>query len=154
MLAYRDNRLLAALPLESTERLRPHLEPVALQPKHPLHRPNEPITHVYFPMTSVVSLLRRLPDGTAMEVATVGYEGLVGLALFLDTATTGREAITQVPGVALRLAAAHFTETVSQDNAVHTLLHRYIQALMTQIEQGVVCIASMPPKRAAVAGCC
>src|SRR3712207_3550158 len=106
MLAYRDNRLLAALPRESTARLRPHLEPVALQRKQPLFLPNEPITHVYFPLTSVVSLLRRLPDNTAMEVATVGYEGVAGLALFLDAPTTGHEAVTQLPGVALRLAAA------------------------------------------------
>ncbi len=98
MLAYRENRLLAALPQESAARLRPHLQLVALQAKQPLHLRNEAITQAYFPLTSVVSLLRRLPDGTAMEVATVGYEGLVGLSLFLDAATTGREAVTQLPG--------------------------------------------------------
>ena len=125
MPAYRENRLLATLPRASAERLQPHLEPVALQAKQPLSLPNEPIAHVYFPLTSVVSLLRRLPDGTAMEVATVGYEGLVGLSLFLDAATAGREAVTQLPGVALRLTAARFTEVVTQDAALHTLLHRY-----------------------------
>src|SRR5579875_484521 len=74
-----QNRLLAALPAEDFERLRPHLEVVRLLTRQTVYKSREPITHLYFPQMCMVSLVA-LADGSAtVEVATVGNDGVVGL---------------------------------------------------------------------------
>jgi CRP-like cAMP-binding protein len=74
------NRLLAALPRDDLAALAPHLEPVSLAIGQVLAEPGEPLAHVYFPETAIFSVINRMADGAAVEVGTVGNEGLVGLA--------------------------------------------------------------------------
>ena len=113
--APRPNRLLAALSARDHERLRPHLEPVALPFRAVLYEPNQPLSFVYFPDGGVVSLL--IPPegrGEGVEVGMVGREGVVGLSVFLGADSTPARWLVQVPGTALRMAAETFRAHVAR----------------------------------------
>jgi CRP-like cAMP-binding protein len=133
------NRLLAALPADDYARLLPHLETISLPFKQILHAPDEPIAHVYFVTEGVVSLVHFSAEGTAVEVATIGNEGMVGLPVFLGAESTPGQALAQVPGAALRMPAAVFRRAVPPGSPLHALLQRYTHALMVQMAQGVAC---------------
>lgn len=99
------NRLLAALPLEEYERFLPNLETVSLPLKYVLYEPNKPIEHVYFPIHGVVSLVTIMEDGVAVEIATVGNEGMIGLPVFLGSEIIPMKAFSQIPGKGMRIKA-------------------------------------------------
>ncbi len=69
---------------------------------HLLYEPDQTITHIYFPLTAVTSVLSEMDDGTTVEVATIGREGMVGLSVLLGDTTTFLRTIAQIPGMALR----------------------------------------------------
>src|SRR6185437_508405 len=96
-IAARQNRLLAALPPTSAARLFSQLERVALPVKRVLYEPGRPVSHVYFPLGAVVSLVTLFEDGASVEEALVGNEGMVGLPLFLGADSDTNQAIVQVP---------------------------------------------------------
>jgi CRP-like cAMP-binding protein len=135
----RGNRLLAALPPDEYARLAPHLETVALSFKLVLYAPDEPITHLYFPTEGVASLLQFNTDGTAVEAATVGNEGMVGLPVFLGLESTPGQAVVQIAGAGQRIPWNVFRREVQAGTPLHDLLHRYTQALMVQMAQGAAC---------------
>src|SRR2546430_6820834 len=92
------NRLLARLPDADFRRIQPHLKMVVIRPKQILHRPGEPLEYVYFPNGGVFSVTTLLPNGTAVEAATVGDEGMVGIeAFFSDDAVAPGQTLLQVP---------------------------------------------------------
>jgi CRP-like cAMP-binding protein len=133
------NRLLAALPDWVYERLVPSLEPISLTLKQILYQPNGAIPYVYFPLTMVTSLVILMQDGQTVEVATVGNEGMVGLPAFLGAESFSGQAFTQVPGDAVRMQTAVFRDTASPGSPLHDVLHRYTQALLTQVAQSAAC---------------
>src|SRR4051794_36252780 len=102
------NHLLAALPADEMEALRPELETVPLIFKQVLYEAGRPFEHVYFPHRGVVSMLAQMEDGSAVEVATVGPEGIVGLPIFLGDTTVAGRGFVQVPGEAARINAEAF----------------------------------------------
>src|SRR5271163_1831447 len=102
--APQGNRLLARLPPEEYQRLLPRLQLVSLALKHVLYEARSPIDYAYFPTRGVVSALTVMEDGRAIEVATAGDEGMVGLPLLVGAKTTSNRIIVQVPGEALRMA--------------------------------------------------
>jgi CRP-like cAMP-binding protein len=134
-----QNRLLAALPPEVYARLLPHLETVALGVKDMAYAANEPIEHVYFPINGVISLVIFMENDQAVEVGTIGKEGMVGLPVFLRAERTPDQAFSQIPGDALRMPAEVFTQEVLPEGPFRALLHRYTQALMVQIAQSSAC---------------
>src|SRR3990172_12093985 len=81
--SHRQNNLLAALPKADYERLLPHLEPVPLPLGWAVYESGDALQYVYFPTNSIVSLLYVMVDGASAEIAVVGHEGLVGIALFM-----------------------------------------------------------------------
>lgn len=133
------NRLLAALPTKEYERLLPYLENVSLPLKQVFYQPNEPIEYVYFLNHGVASLLTYMEDGAAVETATVGNEGMVGLPVFLETYTTPSQAIVQVPGNGVRMRADVFTTSVKQGSSLHRLMKRYTQALLSEVMYSAAC---------------
>ncbi|HYE65419.1 MAG TPA: Crp/Fnr family transcriptional regulator [Pyrinomonadaceae bacterium] len=135
-----QNRILAALTLEEYERLAPHLESTSLSLRQVLFRPDDEIRHVYFPATSIVSLLTDLEDGSGMEVGLVGREGMVGISAILGGTET-KVATVQGEGEALRLSAGKLREEFQTGGTLQKALLRYTHALMTQISQSVVCNA-------------
>ena len=136
------NLLLAALPADELERLRPHLEPVLFEQRALLFEPEVPIEHVYFPETAVISLVSKLEDGRTVEVGTAGYEGMAGLSVFLAEDTSSVQAFAQVPGAAMRMDSKAFGLLASGPGPFHRLLLRYTQAFLTQVAQTAACNAA------------
>src|SRR5271163_4823459 len=137
--APQGNRLLARLPPEEYQRLLPRLQVVPLELKHVLFEARSLIDCAYFPNQGVVSALTVMEDGRAIEVATIGDEGMVGLPLLVGAKTTPNRMIVQVPGEALRMAEEVLKEEVSRDSPLRRLLVLYHTAFMTQISQAVAC---------------
>lgn len=136
----RRNAILASLPEREFEGLRPGLEVVDSEVRRRVYDPGAPITEVYFPLSSVFSLVA-VADGerTVVEVATIGLEGMVGLPVYLGAGTSPHAAYCQVPGTAARLPATMLRQALSRDGALHAALNRLAQATMVQIAQNVVC---------------
>lgn len=133
------NDLLAALPAAEQRRWQPLLEPVDLPLGKVLYESGSTMSHVYFPTTAIVSLLYVLEDGASAEIAVVGHEGLVGIALFMGGESTPSRAVVQSAGAGYRMRAAAVKAEFDRSSAVLHLLLRYTQALITQMAQTAVC---------------
>ena len=134
-----QNRLLAVLPAAERERLDLHLESVSMALGEVVYESGSQLEYVYFPTTSIVSLLYVMADGASAEIAVVGNEGLVGVALFMGGETTPSRAIVQSAGSAYRLPGHLMKEEFVRGGAMQHLLLRYTQALLTQMAQTAVC---------------
>jgi CRP-like cAMP-binding protein len=133
------NHLLAALPPPDQERVLARLEPVTLALGQVLYESGSRLQHVYFPTSSIVSLLYVMEDGHSAEIAIVGNEGMVGIALFMGGETTPSRGIVQSAGSACRLPARILKEEFNRSGPFQRLLLRYTQALITQMGQTAVC---------------
>ena len=133
------NRLLAALPDESYEALARHLEHVPMPLGKAVYESGAKQAYVYFPTTSIVSLLYVLANGASAEIAVTGREGLVGIALFMGGETTPSRAVVQSAGHGYRLKAAVLKKEFEKGGELQHLLLRYTQALITQMTQTAVC---------------
>lgn len=134
-----ENHLLASLPADVYERLRPSLEPVSFALGEVIYESGGQMTHVYFPTSSIVSLLYLMANGATAEIGVVGYEGVVGIALFLGGDTTPNRAVVQSAGHALKVEAHVLRGEFERGGEMQLLLLRYTQALLTQISQTAVC---------------
>jgi CRP-like cAMP-binding protein len=134
-----QNHLLAALPADAYERLKPHLERVQMPLGHVLYESGVQMRHVYFPISSIVSLLYVMEDGASAEIAVVGNEGVVGISLFMGGETTCSRAIVQSAGEGYRIAGALLKAEFYRAGPMQHLLLRYTQALLTQMAQTAVC---------------
>ncbi|MEO6688508.1 MAG: Crp/Fnr family transcriptional regulator [Dokdonella sp.] len=133
------NRLLAALPKAEWARWLPYLEPVDLPLGRVLYESGSKLAYVYFPTTSIVSLLYVMENGSSAEIAVVGNEGIVGISLFMGGESTSSRAVVQSAGGGFRLKAnVMMLEFNRAGPALHLLL-RYTQALITQMAQTAVC---------------
>ncbi|MEJ7812389.1 MAG: Crp/Fnr family transcriptional regulator [Gemmatimonadaceae bacterium] len=133
------NRLLRALPTEEYERLAPSMETVPLPFKFTLYEAGAPIVHVYFPQAGMISMISEMKDGAAVEVGTVGNEGMAGLPIFLGAETMPTRAFTQIPGEATRISAAIFALAADEMPSLQRVMRRYTQALLNQIAQSAAC---------------
>jgi CRP-like cAMP-binding protein len=134
-----QNHLLSALGADEFERLLPRLELVSMPLGEVLYESGEQLRHVYFPTNSIVSLLYVMKDGASAEIAVVGNEGILGIALFMGGETTPSRAIVQSAGFGYRLKARYLKEEFHRGGRVMDLLLRYTQALITQMAQTAVC---------------
>jgi CRP-like cAMP-binding protein len=134
-----QNHLLAALPEDSYAALLPHLELVKVPLGHVLHESGAKMQHIYFPTTCIVSRLCVMENGSSAEIAIVGYEGVIGIALFMGGETTPNRAVVQSAGHAYRLNVKFLLDEFNRFGELHHLLLRYTQALMTQMAQTAVC---------------
>jgi CRP-like cAMP-binding protein len=135
----RQNLLLAALPPQDWERWQPELEPVDMPLGQVLSESGVAMTHVYFPTTSIVSLLYVMEDGASAEIAVIGNEGLVGISLFMGGETTPSRCVVQSAGQGFRLPGEVLKNEFSRSGRVLHLLLRYTQALITQMVQTAAC---------------
>src|ERR1700731_2241732 len=133
------NHLLAALPNSVQARLVPQLESVQMPLGGVLYESGGTLSHVYFPTTSIVSLLYVMEDGASAEIAVVGHEGIVGISLFMGGESTPSRAVVQSAGHGFRLKASLMMQEFNRAGPVLHLLLRYTQALITQMAQTAVC---------------
>jgi CRP-like cAMP-binding protein len=136
----RRNRLLAAAPASVREQLGEIGSLESLELRQVLFEPDVRVERVVFPLLGVCSLLSVGADERAVEVATIGNEGFVGLPVFLQsTLMSAHRAIAQIPGEAVVVEASTFLDVSNSGGPFQTVLMRYAQALMTQIAQGAAC---------------
>jgi len=139
-IALSRNLLLAALPADVVDRLLPNLEPVSLPLGKVIYESGVELKHVYFPTSGcIVSMLYVMEDGSSAEIAVVGDEGVVGIALFMGGDTTPSRALVQSAGQGLRLEAKALQQEFARHTGLQVLLLRYTQALITQMSQTAVC---------------
>ena len=133
-----ENRLLSAMPSRARQQLQREVEKLSLGIRDQLFKPDQKITHVYFPLSGVMSLVIRMQDGLAVEVATIGNEGFVGTPVFLGAERSPTEAFCQVPGEVLKLPVEVFKSALKNEK-VNDVVRRHTQALVNQISQSTAC---------------
>ncbi len=135
----RQNHLLAALPEADYARLLPDLEPLPMPLGWALYESGDQMTHLYFPTTSIVSLLYVMEGGESAEIAITGNEGLIGISLFMGGESTPSRAVVQSAGTGYRLKAGILKKEFARGGALQFLALRFTQALITQMAQTAVC---------------
>ncbi|MEX2489482.1 MAG: Crp/Fnr family transcriptional regulator [Pseudomonadales bacterium] len=134
-----QNRLLAGLPVAVQDRIFPQLECVSLTSAKWLFKPSEAVSHVLFPIDSVVSMLYPTMDGQETETAVIGNEGMVGISLFMGGEVTNSRTVVQSSGSAWRMPGHIFKRELNHHRELEYLLLRYSQYLITQMSQTAVC---------------
>jgi CRP-like cAMP-binding protein len=136
-----ENRVLAPLPLADRTRIAAAAE--RYESDHEvLVRSGGVITHVYFPSFGLISVVAALKDGARAEVATVGREGMAGLPVFLGSATSMYEVVSQIAGHGVRMPAAAFSAEVNRSPALRTRMLRYSELRMAMLGQTAACNAA------------
>lgn len=136
---FHQNRLLGDLLDAQRELLSPHLQPVCLLLGDVLCESGGKLEYFYFPTTAIISIHCILENGSSSEIAGVGNEGLLGVALFMGGVTTPSRAVVQTSGAGFRLPARVLMEEFNQFGPIARLLLRYSQALLTQMSQTGIC---------------
>ncbi len=126
------------LPQPEWRRWLPQLEWVNLPLGHVLYESGNTLEHVYFPTTAIVSLLYVLENGASAEIAVVGYEGVVGISIFMGGGSTPSRGVVQSAGQGYRVKASFIKDEFNRAPVLHLML-RYTQALITQMAQTAVC---------------
>jgi len=135
----KQNHILAALPEADYTRLLPDLELIPMPLGWALYESGGHVSYLYFPTTSLVSLLYVMEDGASAEIAISGNEGLVGISLFMGGESTPNRAVVQSAGNGYRLRASVLKREFSIGGNLQHLALRYTQALLTQMAQTAVC---------------
>jgi CRP-like cAMP-binding protein len=135
----KQNHILAALPAEDYARLQPDLEPIPMPLGWALYESGSHMSHLYFPTTSIVSLLYVMESGASAEIAVTGNEGLVGISLFMGGESTPSRAVVQSGGDGYRLNEKALKREFDSGGHLQHLALRYTQALATQMAQTAVC---------------
>lgn len=134
-----ENLLLAGLPVEEHTRLLADLEPILFSLGEVVYESGGHIDYVYFPTSAIISLLYIMENGATAEIGVAGYEGVIGIALFMGGETMPNRAVVQSAGSALRMKKKALQAEFVRGGMFQTSLLRYTQALMTQISQTAVC---------------
>jgi CRP-like cAMP-binding protein len=135
------NSLLDRLPAEEFDPLAPMFQKVRQTLRQVIHQFDDEVTHVYFPTTSLLSLMMVLEEDDPVEVATVGREGFVGLAASLGVEASPHRVICQMGGDSLRLPIQPFQEALGRGTEMTRLVRRYIAFSLRTTGQGIACNA-------------
>lgn len=135
----KQNDILAYLPAEDYDRLLPNLELVEMPLGLSVYESGKTLSHAYFPISAIVSLLYVTESGSSTEIAVTGFDGIVGIALFMGGNTTTSRAVVQSAGFAYRLKASIMKREFLLGGNVQKLALSYTQALITQMAQTAVC---------------
>ena len=135
----RRNELLAGLPSDVQARLGPYLQPVNLRLGEVLYAPGGVLAYAYFPLTAMISLHYVLDCGASAESASVGREGVVGMALYMGGDTTPSWAAVQIAGSAIRLESSVLKKEFDESGPLQVRLLRYTMSLIHQVTQTAVC---------------
>ena len=135
----KQNHLLDALPAEDYARLLPNLELLPMPLGWAVYESGGQMGYMYFPTTSIVSLLYVMESGASAEIAITGNEGLVGISLFMGGESTPSRAVVQSAGHSYRLKASILKKEFALGGHLQHLALRYTQALITQMAQTAVC---------------
>ena len=133
------NRLLEFLPRQNRERVLAACESVELKSAEVLREPWRRIRHVYFPISSSISLIAPTSAGTSLEVAVIGDEGVLGVSVAFGISMGSQRALVNGAGTDWRIAAQPFCREFERNPRLRLLLSRYIYVVMAQLSQTAVC---------------
>ncbi|WP_197911760.1 Crp/Fnr family transcriptional regulator [Kineobactrum salinum] len=133
------NRLLAALPAQDQHRFLTVCEEVKLESGSLLSRTGDPVSFVYFPCESFISLMAPATNPGSLEVGLVGTEGMLGTSLLLGVAEAPLPALVQGEGGAWRIAADDFLRQLREQPALRRRLERYLYVTLLQLAQAAAC---------------
>jgi CRP-like cAMP-binding protein len=133
------NRLLATLPKEEYERLRPRFEPVHLAKGKIICGTGETVRHAYFIMSGMISMLSSTEGGSMVEIAMIGSEGMTGTTTVLHAERSPYDIIVQIRGEAVRVASHFLRERSDKSPVLQDTLLRYAHALLTQVSRSAAC---------------
>lgn len=135
------NWILAALPADVSAQLLPDMENLHLAQGMLLHEHAEQIKYIYFPHDSIISLVASLQQGATIETANVGCEGAVGIETAFGTRQAFTTAVVQVAGLSSRIASPRFERIAAASEPLKTIIIRYNEILLAQVQQNVACNA-------------
>ncbi len=135
----RNNRILAALSDPEMEEVGPKLEHVRLETEQILWETDERGSHLYFPTTSLISLVYETDTGMSVSIATLGRSGIVGAGLIGGNVRTPDRAVVTYGGSAYRIKVAQVDNELADCGDFHKLLLAYTNSLMTKISQNAIC---------------
>jgi CRP-like cAMP-binding protein len=138
-LSLKANRLLAHLPGEELELLRPSMEQVQLAHGDRIIEPHVPIKDIHFPLNCLLSMVTTMQDGSTVESGSIGREGMAGTPVLLDASETTMPTFVQIPGEAIRIKAATVKEFYERGGALKKILNRYIHTVIVVSSQSVAC---------------
>ncbi len=133
------NLILAALPPDEYERMRPLLTPHPLRMRETLQEAGEPPEYVYFPTSGIISALTVLENGMMIEFATVGREGTTGVPIFLGMGDSNMALVSQMPGASLRMTADAFRAQIKESPGLAALMMHYSGILLALVAQSAAC---------------
>lgn len=133
------NSLLAALPTEIRDRIFSHLELIPMPQGKVLYEAGDKLRYSYFPIDSIVSLQYAIENGASAEIALVGNDGLIGVALLMGSDSTPSRAVVHSAGSGYRLLGQRLKDEFDRHEELTALMLRYTQSLMTQMAQTAVC---------------
>jgi CRP-like cAMP-binding protein len=136
------NRLLASLPPDELERLRPDLEVVELRRGSDLKENGSPTGHVYFPDSGAISIVTTSPEGSRLETGAVGVHGMLGVEAFFGAGASRDDALVLLPGVAQRMSSPAFERHCTPGTTLYEVVRRYARARMVLTAQSAVCDAT------------
>ena len=141
-LGHSDNRLLAALPRELFEIMQRDFKQISISQGQAIYEPGEQIDQIYFPQSGMISLLVVAKDGGAIETATIGREGAVGLHSAIGKRASFTRATIQIPGKFSVIRATAFAQSVQNHAPVRDLIARYTEVLWAEAQQIAACNAT------------
>lgn len=133
------NTILANLPDEEFEQIRPKLQAVTFPIGKILYMPDQKIEHAYFVNRGVVSLLAALEDGSTVEAGVIGAEGVAGISVVLGANSTPNQALTQSDVTALRISATDLVTEFRKSSVLRDSLLRFVHTMFTQVTQTAAC---------------
>ncbi|HEX8130657.1 MAG TPA: Crp/Fnr family transcriptional regulator [Pyrinomonadaceae bacterium] len=133
------NRLLAHLPDAELALLRPYMEQVQLAHGESIIVPHAPIKDIYFPLTSLLSMVTTMEDGSSVESGSIGREGMSGIPVLLDAEETTMPTFVQIAGEAIRIKSAAVKEVYERGGQLKKILNRYIHTVIVIGSQSVAC---------------
>jgi CRP-like cAMP-binding protein len=133
------NRLLCALPEQDLQELLPDLEYIELRREQVLVDADSSLDHVFFPDSGVISVVAVYPDGSIIEMATIGREGGTGFQAVFGSKTSSARLLVQVPGTAARMSRQAFARAIQEVPNFLALVHAHVLAFLEQVMVSAAC---------------
>src|SRR5665811_1315522 len=133
------NRLLLALPARNLKQLMPELEQIRCQREQVLMDADSSLDHVFFPDSGVVSVVAVYPDGSIIEMATIGREGCAGVQAVFGAKSSSARLLVQIPGSAAKMSRAAFMRAMESMPSFRRLMFAYVQAFLEQVMVSGAC---------------
>src|SRR5262245_40567128 len=134
-----DNFLLRSLPRNESESLMASMERIHVEAEQMIYRQDQPIEHVYFPLTAMLSWIATTNAGERVEVGVVGWEGMVGIPELLGYEISPYGVEVELPGEVMRIRSADFKKYFDRLHSIHSLLFRYTYTALVQLAQSSAC---------------